>query len=243
MIRAEDIHAINTLAKRMVENQQKSASLELVGFDADKHDILESMLESTKPPIDEALARRHYLIKTPFRYPPLAYGSRFGQKHERGIFYASLSEHCLLCEVAYYRFVFIDDMATPFAEAIVTEHTLFNVRIESQSALFLDQGRFDAERETWTDPQRYEACQKMGTEARKRQIDVIQYYSARSPKRGRNLAVLNHEAIQGTPRNLQSVRCSVFGDQVHFLNLNTHKSTSLNRELFSLDGKLPRPSE
>ncbi|MCV6615090.1 MAG: RES family NAD+ phosphorylase [Cellvibrionaceae bacterium] len=41
-------------------------------------------------------------MSTPFRYPPLAYGSRFGSTLERGIFYAS------------------QELATAFAESAVT---------------------------------------------------------------------------------------------------------------------------
>lgn len=59
---------------RMVEAQHISSSRDLVES-REEHDLLEQLLENTKPIISNT---KHYLIFTPFRYPPLAYGSRFG---------------------------------------------------------------------------------------------------------------------------------------------------------------------
>jgi hypothetical protein len=42
------------------------------------------------------------LLTTPFRYPPLRHGSRFGSRQYRGIFYGSRSRSGCLVEGAYY---------------------------------------------------------------------------------------------------------------------------------------------
>lgn len=69
---------------RMVESQEKVATMTLV-------DTLDELIEETKPSIRHQKPR-HYLIQTPFRYPPLKHGSRFGSRFEPSIFYAG---HCL----------------------------------------------------------------------------------------------------------------------------------------------------
>ena len=48
-----------------------------------EQELLEKLLEGAKPPAPGA--RVHYLLSTPFRYPPLPHGSRFGRATERGI--------------------------------------------------------------------------------------------------------------------------------------------------------------
>ena len=58
-------------------------------------------------------ADSHYLLATPFRYPPLPYGSRFGSRFEPSLFYGARSASTALAESAYYRFVFWSGMATP----------------------------------------------------------------------------------------------------------------------------------
>src|SRR3546814_9169694 len=90
--------------------------------------LLESLIDAAKPPYPEDDAGYHYLLKTPFRYPPLPWGSRFGRTHEPGIFYGGGSVGTTLAESAYYRFVFWHSMDAPPPKAqIHSQHTLFSV--------------------------------------------------------------------------------------------------------------------
>ena len=74
---------------------------------------LDELIDSTKPAIDKS--SRHYLIKTPFRYPPLKYGSRFGTTLMPSYFYASNSTAGALAEAAYYHFLLNSDLKVPYS--------------------------------------------------------------------------------------------------------------------------------
>src|SRR5687768_11875664 len=70
-------------AWRMVEAQHVTATLKLVD-DAEEHEVLEALIEASKPPLPDAVRRLHYLLATPFRYPPPTHGSRFRAPGEPG---------------------------------------------------------------------------------------------------------------------------------------------------------------
>ena len=107
---------------RIVESQEQVATTRIVGNLAEQ-DLLEHMLEDSKPgSIDPGL---HYLLSTPFRYPPLRHGSRFGSTLEPSLFYASMDLRTCLQECAYYRFIFWYDMASPPPNPVTTQHTVF----------------------------------------------------------------------------------------------------------------------
>src|ERR1700722_16404559 len=92
---------------RVVEAQHISSTRKLVDTAAE-HEVLENLLEESKPAIDK---NTDYLIFTPFRYPPLKYGSRFGSRLEPSLWYGSLDIATALAEVAYYRLLFLNDTA------------------------------------------------------------------------------------------------------------------------------------
>src|SRR5450631_122879 len=77
-------------AWRAVEDQSVNATHKLVDSDAEQT-LLEALIDGAKPPwpASERMRGLHYLLSTPFRYPPLRHGSRFGTRAERGIFYGS----------------------------------------------------------------------------------------------------------------------------------------------------------
>ena len=102
---AAHIRPINGRAYRLVESQEQVATLGYVDS-LDEQAVLEDLLEATKPANLPDAEPYHYLLKTPFRYPPLKWGSRYGRQHEAGIFYAGKSVATTLAESAYYRFVF-----------------------------------------------------------------------------------------------------------------------------------------
>jgi hypothetical protein len=93
--------------------------------------LLEELIDRAKPP-ERTRGRMHYLLFTPFRYPPLRHGSRFGTRHERGIRYGSESLRTALAEVAYYRFLFLDATSADLAP-LATELTAYSVRTRTQT--------------------------------------------------------------------------------------------------------------
>ena len=70
-------HVVGTVY-RLVESQEQIATLGYVDT-LEEQTLLEEMLETTKPPYPFTTEDFHYLLKTPFRYPPLKWGSRFGR--------------------------------------------------------------------------------------------------------------------------------------------------------------------
>ena len=73
---------------RGVETQYASSSLQLVDSHAE-HDVLEQLLEASKPPLpDDAPRGQHFLLSTPFRYTP-GQGSRFRAAGSLGIWYGA----------------------------------------------------------------------------------------------------------------------------------------------------------
>ncbi len=111
---------------RMVESQEQVATSRLVGT-LERQALLEDMLEATKPPMHTQTGNLHYLLATPFRYPPLRHGSRFGARNQPSLFYGSRGLSALLAEAAYYRFVFWQGMRRAPDAALRTQHTVFRV--------------------------------------------------------------------------------------------------------------------
>ena len=97
---------------RLVENQGQVATLQLVDT-LEEQALLEQLLESSKPSLPPGDEPLHYLLRTPFRYPPLRWGSRFGRRHEPSLFYAACRLETAMAETAFYRFVLWYGMVEP----------------------------------------------------------------------------------------------------------------------------------
>ena len=82
--------ALRGTVLRLVQ-QQGINSLEPLVDNLEQLARLEAMVETSQS-----------LLTTPFRYPPLRHGSRFGSRQYRGIFYGSRSRSGCLVEGAYY---------------------------------------------------------------------------------------------------------------------------------------------
>ena len=128
---------------RMVESQEQVATMSYVDS-LQEQAVLEELLESAKPVYPESIAvELHYLLKTPFRYPPLPWGSRFGRTYEPSIFYAGQTLEATLSESAYYRFVFLHSMeGEPPKTNLRTAHTLFSARYRSKHGIKLQETPF-----------------------------------------------------------------------------------------------------
>lgn len=68
---------------RMVESQHIAATMKLVD-NRDEQDLLESLLESSKPAQPDDTAGLDYLLATPFRYRSKRGGSRFRSLTDTG---------------------------------------------------------------------------------------------------------------------------------------------------------------
>ncbi len=224
----------------MVETQEYAATTSLVD-DLEEQAILEQILDDFKPHYADSTQDLHYLISTPFRYPPLKYGSRFGAITEPSYFYASEAVPTCLAEAAFYRFYLIDGTQTPFPKVIQSEHSLFFVQVSSTNALDLTKISDEETQKHLTDPGSYSLTQKVGQNARQGGADLLRYFSARSQEQGINVAIDNHTIIQSEkPEDKVEYICQL-DPQTGILRFSQPRTfpVMFTREQFLVDGQLP----
>jgi hypothetical protein len=225
---------------RMVESQEYAATTSLVD-DLEEQAISEQILDDFKPNYADDTKDLHYLISTPFRYPPLKYGSRFGTITEPSYFYASESIQTCLAEAAFYRFYLIDGTETPFPKMIQSEHSLFFVQVFSHHTLDFTQVS-DAEiQKQLTDPASYLLTQQVGQNARNSGADLLRYFSALCQKQSVNVAIDNHTVIQSEkPEDKVEYICQI-DPHTGILRFSQPRSfpVMFTREEYLLDGQLP----
>lgn len=227
-------------AQRLVESQEVAATLSLADS-LDEQDLLESIIDAAKPVVADDCARLHYLLATPFRYPPLWHGSRFGTRIERGIFYASRQLQTCMAEVAFYRFCWWHDMREPPPNPIVTYHTAFEFSYRSDAGLDVSSYAFADYADQLRHPSRYGPTQAFGQRLRSHEVEVLVYPSARCPHDGRNIAVFSPTAIYSqAPEVPQTVLCHTRTDVVFFALLDRKYEFPL--PTFLVDGELPNPA-
>lgn len=162
---------------RGVESQHASATTLLVdGLDA--HDVLERMLEDSKPPPPALPQPKHYLLTTPFRYMP-AHASRFRQAGGRGAWYGAVALQAACAEVAHWRMRFIQDSAGLAQRKLITHHTFFAAAVHGPG-IDLMQPPWASQRADWTSDD-YAHTHRLARAAQVSGIEVIQYESARAP--------------------------------------------------------------
>jgi hypothetical protein len=228
------------LVCRMVETQENAATTSLVD-DLEEQAILEQILDDFKPHYVDGTQDLHYLISTPFRYPPLKYGSRFGAITEPSYFYASESIQTCLAEAAFYRFYMIDGTETPFPKMIQSQHSLFFVQTLSTHVLDLTQIADPRIQKQLTDPESYAFTQKVGDNARKDGADLLRYFSARSQEQGINVAVAKHTVIQSEkPEDKVEYICQL-DPQSGILRFSQPRTfpVMFTKESFLINGVLP----
>ncbi len=179
-------------AWRMVESQHIAATMKLVDS-RDEQDLLESLLEAGKPAAPAETCGLHYLLATPFRYPPLRSGSRFRGYADPGVFYAAESVRTAAAELGYWRWKFLHD-AIDLDRLEPVAHTAFSVKIAT-SAIDLRKTPFDVDAGYWQHPSDYPPTQAFGRISREAGIGGILYQSVRDPAPAWCLAVLSPSAF------------------------------------------------
>jgi hypothetical protein len=226
---------------RLVESQEQVATNALVSTLAEQA-LLEEMIEASKPPGANDVAGLHYLLSTPFRYPPLPWGSRFGTRFEPSLFYGARNADTALAESAYYRFVFWSGMAEPPPAPLDTRHTLFTADVRTDRGLRLQAPPFSRFEGTLTDRRSYAATQALGAAMRNASVEAFEYLSARDPRRGLNLALFTPAAFaQARPTALDEWLCDTRADRVSFYSRHGGGIREFRREVFLVDGALPAP--
>ena len=237
------LRAIAGRFARLVESQEQVATSQLVD-DLDEQALLEQLLEGSKPRLPDSCHGLHYLLATPFRYPPLRHGTRFGGRHEPSLLYASLEASTAMAETAYYRLLFLSGMAEPPpSHRVVSQHTLFTARYRTRHGVRLQAPPFADYRKTLTDPTDYRMTQTLGEAMRKAGVEAFEYVSARSPDGGINVALFQPSALASKrPEGQQNWLCETRVEGVRFYSGEVSEVFRFPREGFLVDGRLPAPS-
>ena len=229
---------------RLVESQAQVATLQLVDTLAEQA-LLEELLETSKPPLPQSAEPLHYLLKTPFRYPPLRWGSRFGSVHEPSLFYGALRIDTAMAEAAYYRFLLWDGMSiAPPSGRILSEHCTFEARYQVERGIQLQHPPFTDFQAELSHASAYQPCQALGAAMRGAGVEAFEYRSARCPLQGNNVALFVPAAlVEKRPRNLLSWLCETTGDYVAFKNAQIPDTPRVFRlDAYQVEGRLPRPA-
>lgn len=230
-------------AVRVVEGQHVISTRKLVDSDEEQR-LLEQLLDQSKPALPAGTERLHYLLATPFRYPPLRNGSRFGTRFERGIWYGAERVETAFAEVAYYRLVFLEGTRAAIPRLSV-ELTAFFAALHSPRALDLVRAPFAAHAALIASKTSYSATQRLGQDARRAEVGLLRYPSARDPEHRAAVAVLDPAAFASTrPRRLQTWHCEATRAAVEVTRRDFRRRPGLRfeREAFLVRGKLPAPA-
>lgn len=242
---------------RVVESQHEVSTRKLVDSAAEQ-ELLEELVDRVKPPVVVG-ERQHYLLFTPFRYPPLRYGSRFGGRHERGIWYGSETPRTAFAEVAYYRLLFLEGTHAEL-DLVTTELTAFTVRMRSAHGIDLTAPPFSAHRAQIASPVSYAETQTLGAAMREAGVELFRFPSARDTEVGVNVGVFTPSVFHAaTPQHLQRWHCAatrrgvdvtrslVGRSRVRRSRVGRSRTSRIDeqyqfaREEFEVDGQLPRP--
>lgn len=226
---------------RIVESQSQIATLELVDT-LEEQAVLEALLERSKPALPADTLPLHYLLATPFRYPPLKWGSRFGARFEPSLFYGSHKISTVLAEAAYYRFLFWQGMESPPpANRLLTQHEVFSVRYRCQPGLKLQEPPFTKWQDKIAHPAHYEHSKALGEIMRAQAIEGFEFKSARCPEGGTNVALYYARTLRDkTPANTQRWLCETTDNTVNFRGEKQLIRYALTQ--FLVNEHLPRPS-
>ena len=238
---ASRLRSLDVDAWRVVEAQHQVSTRKLVDTAAEQS-LLEELIDGVKPP-DPTGGALHYLLATPFRYPPLRHGSRFGGRHQPSIWYGSQTLDTALAEVAYYRFVFLEGTDAQL-DLLTTTLTAFRARARSARAVALVAPPFAAHRESIASPSRYDATQVIGDEMRAAGVELFRYPSARAAS-GVNVGVFSPATFgRAKPHGFETWHCVATHARVELSKRDyfARGSITFTREHFLVDGQLPTPA-
>jgi len=179
-------------AWRIVEAQHVASTMKIVD-NQNEQDVLEELLESSKPALPKAGESLDYLLASPFRYDPRRGGSRFRSNTDPGVFYGAANVHTACAELGYWRWKFLKD-AVDLIKLEPVAHTAFQVDI-SATMVDLRKPPFATDATAWTHPTDYTSTQSFARTTRDAGVTTIVYQSVRDPKPSWCVAVLSPAAF------------------------------------------------
>lgn len=162
------------------------------------------LLDETKPPYAEN-SHRDYLLATPFRYPPLHWGSRFGTIQEMSIFYGSHTQETAVAELTYYKLIFLEGIEGELLNRKVrTSYALVSAKYKFEPGMDLGRHPFAQHSEILRHKSNYQPTQILSTELHNMQGKY--YTSARCPNAGSNVAILDPSGLT-SKKPVETLRC------------------------------------
>jgi hypothetical protein len=210
-----------------------------VDSDAEQR-VLEDLLEASKPP--PAVRGLHYLLLTPFRYPPFAHGSRFRTRADPGVWYGSREQETAFAEVAFYRLLFLEGSAAALAP-LELGLSAFRAGYDSPHGVDLTRPPFAAHRAAISSPTSHAEAQALGREMREAGVEACWYDSARR-REGVNVALFSPQAFSARkPSPPESWRCVVDRSAVEVVKKDVFRRVvyRFERGAFEVEGRLPAP--
>ena len=234
-------HPAKGEAWRVVEAQHENSTRKLTR-NSEEQQLLEELLEQSKPPYPPAAIALDYLLKSPFRYePPWPHGSRFRRPYcQEGVFYCAEHISTALAEMAFYRLLFFSGSPeTPLPDA-ATPLSVFSIAYKTSRMLNLTRPPLSADQQLWEEMQDYQQTQRLADQCRKAKIQIIRYLSIRDPKRGHNLAILHPGAFASPqPMCMQTWFLMIKPDEVDIYRTHSRSERfSFQRTLFTADPRL-----
>lgn len=206
-----------------------------------EQDVLENLIEQTKPAYPPECGGLHYLLKTPFRYGAVyPRGSRFRRAGlTPGVYYASEEPRTAVAEMAFYRLLFFADSPQTPWPLNPSEYTGFSAALESRRILDLAAPPLDREKELWRRPIDYGPCQAFADVAREAEAEIIRYASARDAMGGANVAVLTCAAFaKPEPLEAQTWRIGVGENGVYAIREFPSDRVEFGRQAFAADPRI-----
>lgn len=235
---------LNRRAWRAVEDQSVNSTRKLVDSDAEQA-LLEALIDGVKPnwPVGDRMRGLHYLLATPFRYPPLRHGSRFGTRAERGIFYGAETRRTVLAEKAYYQCLFLAGTRAVFASPVTQSLTLFQFGIATRHGADLTRPPFAEFEAEISSPVSYAESQPLGLELRRAGVEGFKFRSARDPQRGINVALFEPAFQPKRPVAAERWICTSTRERIELKPGLVAKGEALTfaETLFEREGALPAP--
>jgi hypothetical protein len=227
---------------RVVEAQHLVSTRKLVDT-IDEQAILEQLIETSKP-ADATLGGRHVLLGTPFRYPPLRHGSRFGARRDPSLWYGSAEQRTLFAEAAYYRLLFLEGTSADLG-IVTTWHTAFRVSARTERGIDLTAPPFDRHRTAISSPSDYRESQALGRAMREANVGMFRWHSARDAEAGVNVGIFT-PAVFGAaqPRDYETWHAAATRERVEFARRDWAEARvfAFPRAQFLVGGALPTPA-
>jgi hypothetical protein len=237
---ASELRKFSGRCWRLVEAQHRVSTLKIVENLAEQQ-LLEDLIDGTKPTVPPECRKLDYLLSTPFRYDAeYPKGSRFRRAGRTlGVYYAAETPETAAAEMAFYRLLFFAESPATQWPSDAAEYTAFAVSLTTELLIDLTEPPLVSDRAQWTDPTDYEPCQSLAQACRDAKTEVIRYESVRDPRGGTNLAVLTCDVFaEARPVDRQTWRFRLSSSGVQAICEFPSLGLEFDRTAFAADPRI-----